>query len=162
EEPAVGCLRQPLRLRPRRLPRPRRRQLPGRRPHARVSEQEGREDLLRPPDVPGHGDQVVSQPGLRRQGRPLRGRDGQGGAGDGRLDVYVTPPAIETSTLWKQGPERGAFADRTERCGLLRTDWRGTGWGTLLADFDQDGWPDIAVVNGAVNQGTSTPNPALG
>ena len=82
--------------------------------------------------------------------------------GDGLLDVYVTHLARETNTLWKQGPERGTFADRTGRCGLLGTDWRGTGWGTLLADFDQDGWPDIAIVNGAVNQGTATPNPALG
>jgi hypothetical protein len=31
-----------------------------------------------------------------------------------------------------------------------------------MGDFDQDGWPDIAVVNGAVSRGTPTPNPALG
>src|SRR5262249_40797275 len=39
--------------------------------------------------------------------------------GDGLLDVYVTHLAIETNTLWKQGPERGTFTDRTGRCGLL-------------------------------------------
>jgi hypothetical protein len=31
-----------------------------------------------------------------------------------------------------------------------------------MADFDQDGWIDLAVVNGAVSQGTPTPNTALG
>src|SRR5207248_8990495 len=82
--------------------------------------------------------------------------------GDELLDVYVTHLAVEYNTLWKQGPQRGTFADRTGKFGLLRTDWRGTGWGTLLADFDQDGWPDIAIANGAVNPGTATPNPALG
>lgn len=82
--------------------------------------------------------------------------------GDGLFDVYVTHLATERNTLWQQGPRRGEFADRTGRAGLLDTDWRGTGFGALMADFDQDGWPDIALVNGAVSRGTPTPNAALG
>jgi hypothetical protein len=31
-----------------------------------------------------------------------------------------------------------------------------------LRDFDNDGWLDIAVVNGAISQQSTTPNPALG
>ncbi len=82
--------------------------------------------------------------------------------GDGLLDLYVTHLGAERNTLWLQGPERGRFRDVTFRSGLLNTEWRGTGWGTLLADFDQDGWPDLAVVNGRVSRGPPAPNPALG
>jgi len=82
--------------------------------------------------------------------------------GDGLFDVYMTHLNTERNTLWKQVPKRGEFADLTAQAGLLGSDWRGTGFGTLMADCDQDGWPDIAVANGGVTQGSSTPNPALG
>jgi enediyne biosynthesis protein E4 len=82
--------------------------------------------------------------------------------GDGLFDLYVTHLATERNTLWQQGPKRGQFTDRSGRAGLLATDWRGTGFGTVLCDFDNDGWPDIAVANGAVMRGGAAPNPALG
>jgi hypothetical protein len=71
---------------------------------------------------------------------------------DGLLDLYVTHLTSETNTLWKQGP-RGLFRDRTADWGLTQTRWRGTGFGTLVADFDHDGLPDLAVVNGRVQRG---------
>ena len=55
--------------------------------------------------------------------------------------------AIERNTLWMQGSRRGNFRDQTAKAGLLKSAWRGTGFGTLMGDFDQDGWIDIAVVN---------------
>src|SRR5262249_5034095 len=55
-------------------------------------------------------------------------------------------------TLWRQNP-RGQFQDGTARAGLAATRWRGTGFGTVLADFDNDGWLDLAVVNGRVVRG---------
>ncbi len=82
--------------------------------------------------------------------------------GDGLFDAYVTHLNIEKNVLWQQGPKRGQFQDRTVRFGLSGMGWRGTGWATLMRDFDQDGWPDIAVANGAVTQGTPTPNPDVG
>jgi hypothetical protein len=41
---------------------------------------------------------------------------------------------------------------------LLKAHWRGTGFGTVLADFDHDGALDLALVNGRVarRQGPST------
>jgi hypothetical protein len=82
--------------------------------------------------------------------------------GDGVFDVYVTHLASDRNTLWKQEPKRGQFTDRTAAAGLMATEWRGTGFGTVLADFDHNGWPDIAIANGAVSRGTPTQNPDLG
>jgi hypothetical protein len=70
---------------------------------------------------------------------------------DGQLDLYVTHYFNETNTLWKQGP-RGAFRDATAAAGLTRTRQRSTGWGTLFADFDNDGWLDLAIANGAAER----------
>lgn len=82
--------------------------------------------------------------------------------GNGQFDVFVTHLTWERHTLWQQGPERGQFHDRTARAGILGSEWRGTAWGTLMIDCDQDGWQDLALVNGRILQGTATPNPALG
>jgi hypothetical protein len=71
--------------------------------------------------------------------------------GDGGLDVFVTHLTDETNTLWKQAAP-GTFGDQTVAAGLARPHWRGTGFGTVLADFDLDGAPDLAVVNGKVKR----------
>jgi hypothetical protein len=81
--------------------------------------------------------------------------------GNGLLDVFVTHLTEETNTLWLQGP-RGLFRDRTAAAGLKGPRWRGTGFGTVLADFDHDGAPDLAVVNGRIARVTAAANPALG
>jgi hypothetical protein len=70
--------------------------------------------------------------------------------GDGLFDVFITHLGRETHTLWGQGP-RGQFSDRTSAAGLHKP--RGTGFGTVLADFDRDGAPDLAIVNGRVRRG---------
>jgi enediyne biosynthesis protein E4 len=77
--------------------------------------------------------------------------------GDGLFDLFVTHTTEETHTLWVQGP-RGVFQDRTGGLGLANSRWRGTGFGTVMADFDQDGALDIAFVNGRITRGpTVTP-----
>ncbi len=81
--------------------------------------------------------------------------------GDGLMDVFVTHLRSETHTLWRPGP-RGLFMDRTNAAGLSRPLWQGTGFGTVLADFDLDGHLDAAVVNGHVVRTRTTPIAALG
>ena len=69
--------------------------------------------------------------------------------GDGLFDLYVTHLTDELHVLWRQGP-RGQFMDRTAEAGLAHPDWRSTGFGTVMGDFDQDGFLDLAQVNGRV------------
>jgi hypothetical protein len=72
--------------------------------------------------------------------------------GDQRLDLFISHLTEETHTLWRQ-TAAGRFQDRTAASGLAAPFWRGTGFGTVMADFDCDGAPDIAVVNGRVMYG---------
>jgi len=70
--------------------------------------------------------------------------------GDGLLDVFVTHLTEEGNTLWQQGPP-GLYRDHSAGAGLMKAAARGTGFGTVLADFDNDGALDLAVVNGRVS-----------
>jgi hypothetical protein len=70
--------------------------------------------------------------------------------GSGLPDLFVTHINDETHTLWQQGP-RGFFQDRTVSA-QLTAGRRSTGFGTALVDFDRDGWPDLALVNGGVRR----------
>jgi hypothetical protein len=74
--------------------------------------------------------------------------------GKGLFDVYITHLTEECNVLWVQGP-RGTFHDQTGQAGLATTRWTATGFGTVLADFDHDGFPDLAVVNGRVRRGAN-------
>jgi enediyne biosynthesis protein E4 len=79
--------------------------------------------------------------------------------GDGRTDLFVTHLGTETHTLWQQG-RAGLFTDRTAPARVTQTRWRGTGFGVIAADFDRDGRPDIAFVNGRVYRGPTPANVA--
>src|SRR5262249_43126419 len=81
--------------------------------------------------------------------------------GDGLFDLFITHLTSEQHTLWKQGP-RGLFRDRSTDAKLHAPRWRGTGFGTALADFDHDGWPDIAVAHGRVTRTTGEVYAELG
>ena len=68
--------------------------------------------------------------------------------GDGRLDIFRTNFSDDTSTLYRNNGN-GTFDDVTFAAGLgLHTQY--LGWGTMFFDFDNDGWPDLLVVNGHV------------
>jgi hypothetical protein len=80
--------------------------------------------------------------------------------GDGLADCFITHLTEESHTLWRQGPA-GLFLDGTARAGLAAPRWRGTGFGTVLIDFDHDGWLDLAIVNGRVARGKPADAPGL-
>jgi enediyne biosynthesis protein E4 len=68
--------------------------------------------------------------------------------GDGRLDIFKTNFSDDTSTLYRNNGD-GTFEDVTSAAGLgLYTKY--LGWGTQFFDFDNDGWPDLLLVNGHV------------
>jgi hypothetical protein len=81
--------------------------------------------------------------------------------GDGLFDLYITHLTEENNRLWRQGP-RGLFQDQTAPGGLVETRWHGTGFGTVLGDFNLDGALDLAVVNGRVSKAPRGANDALG
>jgi hypothetical protein len=81
--------------------------------------------------------------------------------GDGLFDLYVTHLTEESNRLWAQGP-RGQFQDRTTQVGLTRSRWRGTGFGTVLGDFNLDGALDLAIANGRVSKAPRGANETLG
>jgi hypothetical protein len=55
----------------------------------------------------------------------------------------------ETNTLFTNLGE-ALFEDRTRETGLGMPGHRFTGFGTLFFDYDNDGWLDLLVANGAV------------
>ncbi len=68
--------------------------------------------------------------------------------GDGHLDLFKTNFSDDTSTLYHANGD-GTFSDVTAAAGLtINTD--ALGWGTMFADVDNDGLPDLLVVNGHV------------
>jgi hypothetical protein len=68
--------------------------------------------------------------------------------GDGRLAIFKTNFAGDTSTLYRNLGS-GNFEDMTFQAGLGRNT-RFLGWGASFLDFDNDGWPDILTCNGHV------------
>jgi hypothetical protein len=68
--------------------------------------------------------------------------------GDGRLDIFKTNFSDDTPTLYRNNGD-GIFSDVTFAAGLgVHTQY--LGWGTMFLDFDNDGWPDLILVNGHV------------
>jgi hypothetical protein len=68
---------------------------------------------------------------------------------DGRLDLVVTNHETEMHSLFKNLGE-GAFADATVESGLGPATLPYVGFGVVLADYDNDGDLDLAIVNGHV------------
>ncbi len=67
---------------------------------------------------------------------------------DGQLDIFKTHFSDDTAVLY-QNDATGNFTDVTIEAGLA-VETRYISWGTGFADFDNDGWPDLAVVTGSV------------
>ncbi|HEY4425321.1 MAG TPA: CRTAC1 family protein [Pyrinomonadaceae bacterium] len=69
--------------------------------------------------------------------------------GNGTDDIFITHLMDETNTLYLNLGD-GLFEDRTREAGLGMPGRRFTGFGTFFFDYDNDGWLDLFVANGAV------------
>src|SRR5579872_483084 len=65
---------------------------------------------------------------------------------DGFLDVVKTNFSDDSPNLYHNNGD-GTFSDRVFQAGLGRLR-NFLGWGVVAADFDNDGWSDILMVNG--------------
>lgn len=70
--------------------------------------------------------------------------------GDNQLDLLVTNFHDEANTLYLQDSP-GLFGDATKAAGLEAASLPFTSWGTQSLDADLDGWPDIVIANGQVD-----------
>src|SRR5215475_1500370 len=77
---------------------------------------------------------------------------------DGWLDIYLLNGSTFTAFKGKEAPPRamllhnnhdGTFTDVTDKAGVANERW---GFGVAVADFDNDGWPDIYVSNFGKNR----------
>jgi enediyne biosynthesis protein E4 len=93
---------------------------------------------------------VVAGAAFNEDGREQAGMGSTVGDfdGDGKLDIFKTNFSDDSSTLYRNNGD-GTFTDATYSSGLgLHTQY--LGWGTMFLDFDNDGWPDLLLVNGHV------------
>src|SRR6266404_9337563 len=78
--------------------------------------------------------------------------------GDGWLDIYLLNGSTLAALRGKESAPRamllhnnhdGTFTDVTGKAGLANERW---GFGVAVADYDNDGWPDIYVANFGKNR----------
>jgi len=77
---------------------------------------------------------------------------------DGRMDLHITNYTDESSDLFLQ-QSSGLFSNQFARYGLDLTTKAMMGWGTQAADFDNDGWLDLAILNGHLYNESSNGSP---
>jgi hypothetical protein len=68
---------------------------------------------------------------------------------DGRLDLIVTNFADQYNTIYRKGSD-GGFTDVSRATKTADVSLPFVGWGVKFFDHDNDGWPDLLVVNGHV------------
>ncbi len=69
--------------------------------------------------------------------------------GDGLLDVYITHLDLELNRLYHNNGD-GTFTDDTYQSGIGSKAMMLSGIAAKFVDYDNDGWPDILQLNGAM------------
>jgi hypothetical protein len=72
---------------------------------------------------------------------------------DGRPDIFVTALANETFP-WFRNLDNQFFEDATYRSGIGRASLPYSGWGAGAYDFNNDGWKDLFIAAGDVQDNT--------
>lgn len=72
---------------------------------------------------------------------------------NGLMDLHVTNFLGDYNTLYENQGEL-QFVDNTRKVGILSSSRAVLGWGTVFEDFDNDGWLDLFVANGHVEDRT--------
>jgi len=75
---------------------------------------------------------------------------------DGLPDLFVTNFAQEANTLYLSQPG-GHYQDQTQWAGLREPSFDLLGFGTQFFDADNDGWYDLAVMNGHIDKFVNEP-----
>ena len=70
---------------------------------------------------------------------------------DRQPDLFITNFARESNTLYLSQPG-GFYHDATQSAGLREPSYDPLGFGTQFLDADRDGWYDIVVVNGHIDE----------
>jgi len=78
------------------------------------------------------------------------GVDAEDVDGDGLPELFATHFREDYATLYRNLDGRN-FQDVSAFAGIVKDCLPNVGWGCALADFDNDGWPDMMVVNGHVD-----------
>jgi hypothetical protein len=68
---------------------------------------------------------------------------------DGRFDLFITNFDDDYNTLYRNDG-KGSFTDVSYAAKVAALSLPYVGWGTWFFDYDNDGWPDLLVVNGHV------------
>lgn len=87
--------------------------------------------------------------------------------GDEDIDIFITHWIAEESalynSLWSDDDDGMIFfRDDADHLGLGQSSLRYVGWATSFLDIDNDGRPDLFVVNGHTNQNRQDPKQLVG
>jgi len=78
------------------------------------------------------------------------GVDAEDTNGDGLPELIVTNFENEHNAFYHNAGN-GLFQEVSQQRGLYAESLPWVGWGVMFADFDLDGWPDVVVTNGHVD-----------